>query len=210
MEELTSDHLKTIYCNGLANTYADAVASAKAISTLLGRPVECCYNNALNDLLFGMAFFTFLPLHCVGMGLQSRSVVEKRKALCALALAQKIRLFLQEHPLNRIVLIVHSQGRDIGNVALKFLEHGEKKRISVVTLGSSPIAAQAAGKVINLQQRGDPIPRLMHLRDTVKNVVHLNFSPLEKEVYRIEGYGHYLASYLELAPVQETLHTTIG
>jgi hypothetical protein len=120
-------------------------------------------------------------------------------------MAKTIRAHLQENPDNRIFLILHSQGRDIGNEALRFLSLKERKQIKVLTLGSSPIAKKAAAQVINLQKKGDPVPRLMYLRDRVAQLAHLKFFPAQRERLLIPGFGHSLNSYLNHPSVKSHL-----
>ncbi len=211
---MITDHVKTIFCNGVANTYEDARRGAKAIGQIMGRPVECFYNNAHHDLLFGtttalagtgLSLLAAHPLPLMIVGSRSQSLVERRKTQCAAAMAEKIRTDLQNHPLNQVVLVLHSQGRDIGDLALRRLSRQERQRISVVTLGSSPIAEKAAAKVTNLQQKGDLVPAFMKLRDSAMHLINLNFFPSKREIHSIEGNGHSLASYLRHPHVQRCL-----
>lgn len=209
-----TQHVKTIFCNGLANTYEDARTGAQAISQILGRPVDFCYNNGPNDLLFGttsalagasLSLLTAnsLPLVLVGAG--SKTLIEKRKAHCAERMVEQIRLSLREHPFNRVVLILHSQGRGIGEKALNQLALQEKRRITVVTLGSSPITEQSAAKVINLRQKGDLVPTFMGIRDDIAYWLNFNFYPPKKRSYLINGNAHSLSSYLHHPGVQSHL-----
>jgi hypothetical protein len=135
----------------------------------------------------------------------SWSIVEQKKGLCAKQIAEKVQAYLQESPHMQVLLILHSQGRDIGVLALQRLSIEEKMRMTVVTLGSSPIAANAAKKVMNLRLRQDPIPVVMEMRDKIKKIVHLDFSREKSEKMVVDGKGHFLSTYLEKQQVQETL-----
>lgn len=210
------NHIKTLFCNGVANTYQDAQASALAISKILGHPVECCYNNGLYDLGFGaqtalagtgLSLFSSHPFPLLFLGSRFQSLVEKRKSKCALLMAHQIKTHLNEDPLNRIFLILHSQGRDIGNQALRYLSLQQRSRIKVLTLGSSPIAKKAAAHVINLKQKGDLVPFFMQIRDRVSQLANLKLFPTKRETLKVQGSSHSLASYLNHPKVQHYLRT---
>jgi esterase/lipase superfamily enzyme len=191
MSEPLSDQFMVIFCNGLNNSFADAQKSAKALHLAIGRPVFCCYNDSLGKTLLSTV--------------ARWSIVEQRKEICARRLAEQVQAYLQQSPNMQVLLILHSQGRDIGVLALQKLSIEEKMRMTVVTLGSSPIAADGAKKVINLRLRKDPIPLVMEARDKIKKIVHLDFSREKSEKMVVDGKGHFLSTYLEKQQVQETL-----
>ncbi len=223
---------KILYCNGMGTLKEDAEAHAKAIADLTGVEVELHYNNT-TTLHKALLITSKVSLGILGAGyavgsLASKvhnkwitravgctsiatlisgavgwSEIEKQKDASAQILADKVKAYLEAHPLHHITMIFHSQGADIGHRALKKLD-GYKQRINVVAIGGIVnIPDSFANRVVNFVNDNDMIAYIAHAlfdqRAGTKTKVQI-----EDKMSDYLG-SHYSTGYLNKSQVKEAI-----
>lgn len=174
------EHIKVFYCNGINTDSGNAKLEASYLLKTLQSPrIHLHYNNGNIDQTFVTAITTLSTLVGLlvtnvfgtilfgigGFDLSLRTV-EQRKRMKGAELAWKIEQHLLCDEKNQIFLIGYSQGRDVIDAALGFLET-YKSRIVVLTIGSQPIATDRASRVVNVIHTNDPIPTYMNVRNII-------------------------------------------
>lgn len=124
--------------------------------------------------------------------------VEKQVDQMAKTLAERVSAFLLADSSRVVNLVLHSQGADIGQKAIKILEE-HKDRIRVVTLGGKQtISPEACAAVVNFQFHNDLVSKTARkfFKDSGNSVIVLQS---KKE------YEHDALAYLENHDVQKAL-----
>lgn len=90
----------------------------------------------------------------------SYDAIQERKKDSAHSLSQKIIAHLTTHPFNEVMLVLHSQGVEIGEWALGEVPRVLQRRIKVAAMGGKvDIPSVGLKKVVNFENRDDLIAR---------------------------------------------------
>ena len=226
-------HVGVFFCNGLNVDRQEARKNADEIEDILNAEVIHPYNDGTKDLKIGArntlpvttltAFaggFIFGPVGglfggIVGGLALKKSLIELNKSLHEIdknkngrshKLAQLIQNFLEQNPLNRTLLILHSQGRDVGRKALKILSPKYIVRIRTVVLGALPII-KLNFRVKNFRNFLDYVPTLQYIKDRFFLGKNPKIIPpfFDENVTFLFNKGHSVHGYLS----QEKVATCI-
>src|SRR5579872_2036428 len=175
---------RVFFCNGMNNSRQDALKFCRLFQEKLGIQPELIYNDAttpgrtnkiakftlgttlLNVAGATLALAVFPPAAlafagttiasgvCVGEELHQ---IQHDKMDVSREMAQKVGLYLRSNPGARAVLVAHSQGVHVTDMALEQLRD-VRHRIRVITLGGMvSICGKRAERVFNLINRGDSV-----------------------------------------------------
>lgn len=138
-------------------------------------------------------------------GLSDYNKIQDEKNAIAAALAGRVLKHLSENRSNKALLVLHSQGADVGYRALQSLSH-HKDRIKVVTLGPMTTIPKNMGKMVT---------NFKFCNDHISRVVASPFETIrkckdgqERDVTFLKGNGllaHNADIYLKNSTVQNTL-----
>jgi hypothetical protein len=213
-------HIKAIFVNGIFNSEEAAEEAAESIEEIVKCPAESFYNDSSCDVariamdafasvVTGVLSGAFNGIRtAVTSFVTSQSKINQRKEKTAQELAYEIKSFLKTHRYNRLMLIGHSQGRDICAEALDLLKEKYTNKTYVMTLGSAPIDQDAAKEVENFVHKNDLVPSVMKGRDMVTNrrqYQQANITVLKGDEDPITS--HTLGNYLEYVKVEKKLRS---
>jgi hypothetical protein len=191
-----SCHLSVIYVNGIRTSEESAKTQAEDIGKLMGMPVTLHYNEGTSDHVTVVKNIIFGELK------KGFVEVKGRKRIVASLLKKDIKSFLKQDQYNRVLLIMHSQGSDVGLRAIGDFDEKSQHlfKIRRVVLGGNPIA------VVNVRsdvftRKGDRIPLIMReIRDRGILGDDVNRSHCEVEILPRNSIcvgNHLLSNYLK-------------
>lgn len=180
---------KIFYTNGILTPEKGAEKTAREIKQITGLDVEVFHNGStpLTTIIsiagkilygiFGLGYYAATSkkkeekedddrniiavgsVAALGLGLKEWHDVQVNKAEHGKALADRVEAYLNKHPNESVLLILHSQGAHVGLNALKHLKP-LKDRIQVVNMGGMvEVPKHLAESVTNLANSNDPVPK---------------------------------------------------
>lgn len=179
---------KVFYCNGMTTSLDDAEIHTKKIQKITKQEVELHHNDttpeerALESMIkmvlgiLGVSYAVAsekkskekklidtaigVSSAClVASALQDYVEIQKQKNRSAEELAGKAITYLKRNPLSHVTFVFHSQGTDIGQRTLHYL-NDLKERIHVVTIGGMvSIYNELAHRVVNFQNIKDLVSK---------------------------------------------------
>ncbi len=222
---------KILYCNGMTTSHELALSHTRTISQLTGLEVELHYNDTVSSvkalrvtgkiglgcLAIGYALVSrgrwiaraigFSGVASYVSGVMDLNKIEAKKNASARWMASRVRTYLDIHPMNHMTLILHSQGADIGHLALEQLSP-YKNRINVVTIGGMiDIPDRLALRVVNFVNDNDMIAHLSKTLFDPKTGPKTKIQiPDTKSPYLD---SHYSSDYLERPQVRKTIQELV-
>ncbi len=177
---------KIFYTNGIVTPERGAEKTAQKIKQITGLDVEVFHNGStpLTTIIsiagkvlygiFGLGYYAATSkkkekdddrniiaarsIAALGLGLKEWHDVQVKKAKHGKALADRVEAYLNEHPKESVLLILHSQGAHVGLNALTHLK-SLKNRIQVINMGGIvEVPKYLAANVTNLANSNDPVP----------------------------------------------------
>ena len=226
---------QVIYVNGMTTGYVDAHNVSQQIAKLLGKDVDLIHNNttfaheatqATTKLFFGIvgALYALLcdkeskqkKAVATGVGIGSGFLIvsgasdfhsiNMRKNEKATEIATRVIHYLQTDRSSEVTLVVHSQGADITQCALKRLDRSLRGRINVITIGGAVEIPPFVKSVKNFRHKNDLIS---HVAASVKSFgVPASVTSLKGRCQT--GFCHGATDYIAHPAVQEALQRFAG
>lgn len=204
------NHVLTVYFNGLNNTGLDAYSEARKIAAATRTPTTSFYRNGMPDHLFavtvnanGLALniLSFNPFVLTGTDAQSAFSIARRNQISCLYLSLFLEGYLNNHPFNRVLLVLHSQGIHKGRAVLHTLTE-YAKRIKIITLGNRGIRTSDVFDIVNICQK--------------KNWISSHIQPganksrnRKKNTFTFKGNDYTLSGYIKHPLVKTSLVSAI-
>lgn len=136
--------------------------------------------------------------------------IQKAKNQEARVLAERVIKHLESDPKAKALLILHSQGADVGNRALKHHLTAYKDRIDVITIGPAVrIPEERARHVVNIQNKGDVISKCAIAVNELKSSGRKRLHHIVKSECKT-GACHGTEDYLEESHVATAIIQHLG
>jgi hypothetical protein len=214
---------KIVYCNGMTTSHELALDHVRTIKELTGVEVELHYNNTTSSKKalkitgkFGIACLAIAYAiasrgRMIGLagiasfiaGVMDFNKIEKEKNDSAKLMAIRVAAYLDANPLHHMLLILHSQGADIGHRALEKLS-AYKHRINVVAIGGMiDIPDGLALRVVNFVNDNDMITHISKTLFDSNSGTKTNVQIEDKKSPYLDS--HYSSDYLKRDVVQKTI-----
>lgn len=189
-----SKNVKILYINGIRNSRQDAEESAQKISAVAHSAIDLCHTS----LGFQDAYFPTSRVKQAGKN--------------ALTCIQKLLTSSKTNQV-QLIIITHSAGGLVLKEASSHLSQEEKRKITLVTLGSTYMFPKQIGfqKIINFLNTRDLFSSLARIRKSGgeitfigKEVPKKSWSPIQEHFVTSPAYQEALKSFFQ--KIHDELH----